>query len=253
MRRILALCVLALALPALVHAASNPVVAAVKKTTRAESSTFRLDVTTTVAGQKVRMTGTGAQRGADAKLSIRTSAQGVDLRFDAVLVREDGSYVMYMRSPAFQAQLPAGKSWLRLDLGKEANKLGIDFTSLVSSSQTFAPLEAGIVSTRRVGRQTVAGRSTTHYRAVVDVKKAARAVPSYGKQVTAIERATGVRLGRANYDVWVGGDGRIGRLRFGMPTSLGGVRGRSVSTITYLSFDQPVSIAAPPRAQVARP
>lgn len=164
-----------------------------------------------------------------------------------------GSYVMYMRSPAFQSQLPAGKKWLRLDLSKQAATVGVDFTSLLSASQSFAPLEKGLVSTTRIGREQVAGRSTTRYRTVPDVKRAARAVPAYGKQVAAIERATGVRFGRVPYDVWIAGDGRIRRVRFSTPTAVGNDRGTAVQTITFLAYDTPVTIGAPPRAQVFSP
>ena len=249
-RRLLAVLLVALALPALVHAASNPVVTAVKRTATAKSATFEMSIATVVAGRRSTMTGAGAQRGNDAKLTLRTRAGGAAVRIDAILLQEGGRHVMYLRSPAFQAQLPPGKSWLRMDLTKQAGNLGVDFSSLLSSSQSFAPLEKGIVSTTRVGRDVVAGRSTTHYRALVDIQRAARAVPAYGKQVAAIERATGIRLGRTSYDVWVAGDGRIRRMRYSTPTAVSGVRGKAVSTLTFLAFDTPVSIKAPPRSQV---
>lgn len=253
MRRLLLACTVALALPALVHAASSPVVAAAKRTATAKSLTFQMAVTTSAGGQRTTMTGSGALRGTSVKMSLRTRAQGVAFRMDAVLVNERGSYVMYMRSPAFQAQLPPGKSWVRVDLTKQAASLGIDFSSLLSPSQAFAPLEKGLVSTTRVGREVVADRPTTRYRAVIDVKRAARAVPAYGKQVAAIERATGITFGRVPYDVWIGGDGRIRRVRFSTPTAAGGVRGSAVQTITFLAYDTPVTITAPPRAQVFSP
>jgi outer membrane lipoprotein-sorting protein len=250
MRRLLAACVLALALPALVQAASNPVVAATKRTARAGSVTFQMTVTTTVAGQQATMTGSGVQKGNDARLSMKMKSAGLVTRIDAILIEEGGRYVMYMRSPVLQAQLPRGKTWVRLDLSKQAASLGVDFSSLVSASETFGPLETGLVSTTRVGRDVVAGRSTTHYRAVVDIKRAARAVPAYGRQVAAIESATGIRLGRVPYHVWIGGDGRIHRLRYSMPTIAGG---HAVQTMTFLSFDEPVSITAPPRSKVVTP
>jgi hypothetical protein len=253
MRRLVAVCLVALALPALVHAASNPVVAAAKKTATAKSSTFTMSVTTSVGGQLATMTGSGAQRGTDVKLTVRTRAAGVVVRFDALLLQEGGAYVMYMRSPAFRAQLPKGKTWLRIDLAKQGASLGFDLSSLVSSSQTIAPLEKGLVSTTRVGSEVVAGRAATRYRALVDIKRAARALPAYGKQIAAIERATGIRLGRTSYDVWVAGDGRIRRVRYSTPTAVGGVRGTAASTLTFLTFDTPVSIMAPPRSQVVTP
>lgn len=172
---------------------------------------------------------------------------------DAIMLKEGGSYVIYLRSPAFSAQLPPGKSWLRVDLSRQAATLGIDFSGLLSTTQTFGPLEKGLVSTARIGRETVAGKPTTHYRAVIDVQRAARALPAYKKQVDALEKATGIRLGRTPYDVWVAGDGRIRRMRFSTPTAAGNARGTSVQTVTFLSFNEPVSIVAPPRAKVFAP
>jgi hypothetical protein len=250
MRRLIAVCVLALALPALVQAASNPVLAATERTSRAESVTFQMSSTTTVAGQHVTMSGSGVQKGNDAQLSMKMRSLSVTTRIDAILLEDGGRYVMYMRSPIFQSQLPKGKTWVRMDLSKQASSLGVDFSSLVGASQTFAPLEKGLVSTTRVGREVVAGSPATHYRAVIDIHRAARALPAYGRQVAAIERATGVRLGRIPYHVWVGVDGRVHRVRYAMP-SVGGVR--AVQTMTFVAFDRPVSIAAPPRAKVFSP
>lgn len=252
-RSLIAACSIALALPAFVQAAGGPVAEAAKRTATAKSLTFQMNITMAIPGQaKTTLTGSGAQRGTSVKMSMRTRGAAA-FRFDAVLLNEKGSYVMYMRSPAFQSQLPAGKRWLRLDLSKQAATVGVDVTSLLSASQSFAPLERGLVSTTRIGREQVAGRSTTRYRAVLDVKRAARAVPAYGKQIAAIERATGIRFGRVPYDVWIAGDGRIRRVRFSTPTAGGSDRGAAVQTITLLAFDTPVTITAPPRAQVFSP
>jgi hypothetical protein len=253
MRRLLIACAVVLALPVASWAADNPVVAAAKRTTAAKTSTFQMAFTMTVPGQgTATIAGTGAQRGSDVKMSLRMRSGGVSFRMDAVLVREGGAYVMYMRSPLFRSQLPRGKSWIRVNLSKQASTLGFDFSSLASVSQTLAPLEKGIVSTKRVGSEVVAGTATTRYRAIIDVRRAARAIPDYGKQIAALDRATGVRLGRVPWDVWVASDRRIRRLRFAMPTGEG-ARAKSTQSITFLSFNTPVTIAAPPRSHVLLP
>jgi hypothetical protein len=254
MRRLAVALIALLAAPVALHAATNPVVAASKRTAAVKSATLQMNVTTTIPGQgRIVMTGTGAQSGPNVRLSMRTRAAGETIPMDAIMLKEGGSYVIYLRSPAFSAQLPPGKSWLRVDLSKQAATLGIDFSGLLSTTQTFAPLEKGLVSTTRIGRETVAGKPTTHYRAVIDVQRAARALPAYRKQVEALEKATGIRLGRTPYHVWVAGDGRIRRMRFSTPTAAGNARGKSVQTVTFLSFNEPVSIVAPPRAKVFAP
>lgn len=252
MRRLLALSLLALALPVAAQSAPNPIVAAAQRSASARSSTFAVTSTTAIAGKAATtVTGSGTQRGKAARISMTTRVAGKTLDFDAVLLHERGAYLMYVRSPALQAQLPPGKTWWRLDLSKGMAALGIDFTSLMDTSQNLAPLEHGIVATKRLGNEMVAGRPTSHYRAVLDVRRAARALPAYGEQIAAFERATGIHLTRSTYHVWIGGDGRIRRMRVTTPTVIGGTRGTTVQTMTFLSYDVPGRIAAPPAAQVS--
>ena len=252
MRRLALPLVLTVAMlaPAAAHA-GNPVVSAAKRSSTATSTKLDIRMATSVPGvARTVLVGTGATSGRSVRLSVTTTVAGRAVPLDAIGLMEHGSFVMYMRSPVLAAQLPTGKSWVRIDLQAQGANAGIDFGSLIGQSETLAPLAHGLVSTTRVARERVAGRATTHYRAVVDLHRAARAVPAYGKQLAAVERATGVRLGRVTQDVWVGNDGRIRRLRSSTPTSVQGARGMSVQTVTYLSYDVPVSIAAPPSTQV---
>lgn len=242
--------VLAALVATAVAQAENPVVAAVKRSSGAHSSLLDLQVTTSAAGQSVVLKGTGATRGTDVKVSMQVGAGAAASKIDMIMVREPSGLVMYMRTPALATQLPKGKTWLRVDFEKEAAKLGLDFSGILDESQTLGPLQRGLVSTSRLGRETIAGKSTTHYRAIVDVHRAAAALPSYAKQVRAIEKATGTRLGRTTQDVWVGTDGRIRRIRSSTPTVVSGAAATSVQTMTFRAYDVPVSISAPPRAQV---
>ena len=114
----------------------------------------------------------------------------------------------------------------------------------------FDPLLAALSPTaalRRATRLADTGRLTPAFQLYA---RAARAVPAYGKQLDTVERATGVRLGRVTQDVWVGADGRIRRLRTVTPTTFQGARASTVQTLTFLAYDVPVAIAAPPAAQV---
>lgn len=230
--------------------AENPVVSAVKRSSDARSSLVAMQVTTSAGGKSVVMTGTGAVHGTDVKFSMKIGAGAAASRMDMIMVREPSGYVMYMRTPALKTQLPAGKTWLRVDFEKEAAKLGLDFSAILDTSQTLGPLQSGLVSTSRLGRETVAGKPATHYRAVVDLHRAAAAIPSYAKQIRAIEKATGTRLGRTTQDVWVGTDGRVRRIRSSTPTVVAGTAATSVQTMTFRAYDVPVAISAPPRTQV---
>ena len=254
MRRLALALVALLAFAVTAQAATNPVVTAVKRTADVRSSKLRMTVTTAGGGVRQTMTGTGAQSGGSVSLSLRTTAGGPPLTIDALLLEQNGSYVMFMRSPAFSSQLPAGKKWMKIDLSLQAANAGIDFPSLVDTARTLAPLEKGLVSTKRLGRDTVAGKAATHYRAVVDLQRAARAIPAYAKQIATVQKATGLKLGRTIQHVWVGTDGRVRQIRSSTPTVVqGGVRGTATQTITFLAFDVPVTITAPPPAQVFSP
>jgi hypothetical protein len=253
-RRLVLALVALLALAVSAQAATNPVVGAVKRTSDVRSSKLRMTVTIAGGGVRQTMTGTGAQSGGNVSLSMKTSVGGRSVPIDARLIEQQGSYVMFIRSPAFTSQLPPGKTWVRIGLAAQAANAGIDFSSLVDIAQTLGPLEKGLVSTKSLGRETVAGRPATHYRAVVDLQRAARAIPAYGKQIAAVERATGLKLGRTTQHVWVGGDGRVRQVRSSTPTVVqSGVRGTATQTITFLAYDVPVRIVAPPAAQVVTP
>lgn len=252
MRRLALALTAALLVPAGAHAA-NPVLSAAKRSSTAKSTKLQLRMTTRIPGNAgTVLSGIGATSGTSVTLRVTTTVAGRRVPMDAVGLVEGGAYVMYIRSPVLGAQLPRGKTWVRNDLQAQGAQAGLDFGSLVGQSETLAPLAHGLVSTKLIERVRVAGLPAAHYRAVVDLRRAARAVPAYGKQLAAVERATGVRLGRVTQDVWVGTDGRIRRLRTTTPTVAGGARGTTVQTMTFLAYDIPISIVAPPAARVFR-
>jgi len=230
--------------------AANPVIAAAKRTADARSSVFDMQKNVEAGGQKVAVIATGAMRGQDsAKLTMRTTGPGANTAIDMRMLREAGRLVMYMRSPTFGTALPKGKTWMRVDLDLAAAKLGLDVSELLQTSRTLGPLEHGIVSTTRVGTAAVAGKATTRYKVVIDTKRAAKAVPAFANQLRTIERA-GVRLPRLTENVWIGADGRITRVGLSFPLVQQGVPVRSSMTMTFRAYDVPVSVSAPPRAQV---
>jgi hypothetical protein len=223
--------------------AANPVLSAAKKSSTAESTKLQIQMTTNIPGKATTvLSGSGATSGRNVTLDVSTTVAGQRIPMNAIGVVENGSYVMYMRSPVFST-LPQGKSWLRIDLQAQGANVGLDFGSLIGQAETLAPL----------ARERVVGRQTTRYRAVVDLRRAARAVPAYRKQLESVEQATGVRLGRVTQDVWVGADGRIRRLRTTTPTAVQGARATTVQTVTFLAYDVPVAINVPPASKVFDP
>lgn len=256
MRSLLAAVALALLLAPAAASSSqaNPVLAAAKRSEAARSSTLTIDAVTSVTGSgSFRFSGTGAQKGTSVRMNVVGTSGGRRFTMSVVGLSERGSYVMYMRSSLFTSLLPPGKSWLRIDVEREGAKLGIDFSSLLGSSQSTTLLEDGLVSWKRLGTGVVAGQSATRYRVVVDYRKAAAKNPHYAKQLAAVERAAGVRLARGTQDVWIGRDGRFRRIRFTTPTAAGGARATTTQTMTVTGYDMPVSIEAPKRSATYSP
>ncbi|HWL64902.1 MAG TPA: hypothetical protein VNP73_02915, partial [Actinomycetota bacterium] len=86
-------------------------------------------------------------------------------------------FVMYMRLPTLQQVLPAGKTWVKLDLAKMSEQAGIDFEQLAQMGQNN-PAQGleylqGATDIQELGSDEVRGVSTTHYSGVIDMDKLA--------------------------------------------------------------------------------
>lgn len=95
---------------------------------------------------------------------------------------QDGD-VMYMRLPAVSGELPDGKTWVRVDLRKDGESKGFDFSELEQFTNNdprkaldFLRAASGEIET--VGSETLRGTLTTHYRATVDLREYERLVPA---------------------------------------------------------------------------
>jgi hypothetical protein len=142
-------------------------------------------------------------------------------------------WTIYMSSPLFSRFLPAGKTWMSLNMKKATKALGVDITSFSSQSpgQTLEQLKSS-GSVARVGRAQINGALTTHYRATVDVSK----VPNGDK----IVKLTGVKY--EPVEVWVGRDGLVRRVQmsYSAPAS-GGLK----MQMDFSHYGEPVYVEVP--------
>jgi hypothetical protein len=157
-------------------------------------------------------------------------------------------------------QMPAGKSWVKVDLAAAGRSIGVDVNALSQSqagdpSQTLAYLRGASGDVTRVGTEDVRGTQTTHYRAVLDLNKAADQSPGAREAIKSAINALGSSKQPA--DVWVDAQGRLRRMRYivdlskskvaastpGVPTSL-------TFTLELFDFGVPVQAAVPPPDQV---
>jgi hypothetical protein len=154
------------------------------------------------------------------------SAGGLNGAIDAV---SSGS-TAYLKSDLLSAFLPAGKTWVKLDLAKTATTQGIDIASFLSQDPTKALVQLqNLRNVTKVGEVQLGGETTSHYRAGIDVSK--------------LKGAARGETGR--YDVWIGEDGYVHRVKASLTT------GGETSTVTtdLSSFGEDVSVDLPKPAE----
>ncbi len=224
---------------------ANPIAQAASNTSRAGSVKLEFGISgkgVKGGGRGVFDTGTTGS----GRLSMTVEGTGGATTVDTIV---DGT-VLYMRSPVFQQVIPAGKEWVRLDLAQLAKQQGVDLGSLVDSNPTpngaLAYLQGSTGKVRDLGKEKVKGVETTHYRATIDLERAAqRAKGSTRQSIRRVIDVAGVK--RLPVDVWVGDDGYVRKVTYRQHS------GRTQSakiTMELYDFGSPVTITPPPAAAV---
>lgn len=220
------------------------------KTNEAKTARLAFTVTTSLpGGQTQTVSGEGAADFAAQKVRMTIGAGGQ--KIDMVVV----GTTIYMRLPAGQRPQP-GKPWLKLDvaaLGK-ASGSGLGGLSQGAGSdptQALALLKGVSSDIREVGAEQVRDADTTHYRATIDLQKAAEQQGAAKKQVARFLEQAEVRSVPA--DVWVDGEGRLRKMRYDMKLKPSGAQGTITvrSTVEMFDFGTTVTVAGPPASQVA--
>jgi hypothetical protein len=111
-------------------------------------------------------------------------------------------------------------------------------------------------SLRNLGAATVRGVPTVHYRAVIDLAKAAKNAPA---ALRAAVRKSDARLiemlgtDRMPMDVWIGRDRLVRRIayRVSVPVAATGGTMAMDMRLDFFDFGVPVHVTAPPARQVA--
>jgi hypothetical protein len=202
---------------------------AAHKSASASSVHMKLKGSVGVSGQSVILNGAGDFdfQHHDGSFQLDFNAGGLGGSVDAVIQGAD----LYVRSPLFSDALPKGKSWLRLDLAKQAKAQGLDLTRLAAQNpaQTLARL-ASLGDVKDLGAEQVDGVDTTHYR-------------GHFAKVTATQSA-------GPFDVWVGkDDGYVRRVQFA--TAAAGSATRSLITMNLSDFGKDVTVTVPSAAETA--
>lgn len=167
--------------------------------------------------------------------------------------------VFYMRSALFAQFLPAGKQWIKFNLAALLRQRGINPTLLSSAqsdpSQYLEYLKAISGRVQNLGTEQIGTVPTTHYRAVSDLGRYARAFPARRRAavrqgLTKLEQLTGAE--RIPMDVWVDSRHLIRQMRIDLalkPSAAIPSGMNEVVTIDMFNFGPKQAVTVPPAGQ----
>ena len=229
--------------------AIDPVAAAASKT--ADAGSFRFSFSFSLgAGDKQQpaLAGSGAYDASARRLQA-TLTLGKDT-LDGIL--DVGTATVYAKPPTGKAQLPAGKTWMKLDLGAAAKQAGVDLGTITSAQLDPGKLvgvlkQAG--TSTKVGTEQVGGVETTHYRVTIDPKTALAKSGATAKQKQQAQQALQF-LGDSTFplDVWVDGAGLLRRVA--LDFGAGGLLSLKAQ-LDLTDYGADVHVDLPPADQVA--
>lgn len=163
---------------------------------------------------------------------------------------------MYIGGGAEMAKEMDGKTWMKFDLsgsdaGKELDQLG-STSQAEQNPAAESTFLTGAKDVKKVGSEKVDGVETTHYTGTVTLaglraslkKEDAETRERREKSVKQYEK---MGIDKLTMDMWVDGDDRTKQFRMKGDAD----KGPLDMTITFLDYNKPVEIKAPPAKDVA--
>jgi hypothetical protein len=234
------------------------VAAAAERAREAGSARVALTVESQLPAGQLTLSGDGtfdfeARRGT---LTLTTSGTGQAGQAAAAMGTTETIYdglVVYMRMPIFEQVLPAGKSWVRMDLKALGEEMGIDFQQLSQIGQNN-PAQGldylnGVSDVEEVDSDAVRGTSTTHYSGTLDFEKLARDLPA--ESAAAVRKVSELSgISQAPIDVWIDDDGLPRRMRYSFAnpraTDASPAVGGMTMTMEFFDYGTDVQVEVPP-------
>ena len=172
---------------------------------------------------------------------------------------QDGD-VVYMRFPVLSSELPAGKSWVRLDVGQALEEQGFNFSELQELTgndprKMLDFLRAASDEIETVGTEELRGVRTTHYRATVNLAEYDKLVPADKQEELRTmlgEMIEQTGLGEMPVDVWLDDFGLVRRFDLSLSATQPGTTDAVEARMTFELYDygKEVDVEPPPAAEV---
>jgi hypothetical protein len=167
------------------------------------------------------------------------------------------SAALYIGSPLFAGKLPGGAHWMKLDIARFGQALGIDLQSLTGGesnpAQFLEYLKASGGTVTPVGHELVRGVPTTHYRGTIDLRKVADVLPGANRaQVHAALAKVIAQIGASGLpvDVWVDSARLVRRMVIVISAPAGGQNLRMQMNVELFGFGPTPAVTAPAQGDV---
>jgi hypothetical protein len=238
----------------------DPVAGAATKSQQTGSAKVTMAIAVEADGTTYSVTGAGAfarDRGEMTfdmarllKLAGLPSSAGGDVKL--LYLPEDGDSVVYLQLPFLTGELTGGKTWIRVDLQKAAKALGFDLSDLLGpTNQNPGDLLDMLRASSQldeVGKDTIDGTPTTHYKGTLDLEQAAK-LKGISAETVARLKAAGAPT-EVPVEVWVGDDGLVRQLRMVEDMASAGKKTNASVTVGFTDYGTDVSVDAPPADEV---
>ncbi|MER6527674.1 LppX_LprAFG lipoprotein [Streptomyces sp. NPDC001508] len=164
---------------------------------------------------------------------------------------------MYIGGNAEMAKEMDGKSWIKFDMsalggdsGRAMDQLGAgEAGKNPAADSTFL---TGSKDVKKVGTETVDGVETTHYKGTVSLDDLRTTLKDKDKEArerreTSIEQYEKMGLDSMTMDMWIDGEHHTKQFRMRGDAQ----KGPLDMTITFLDYNKPVKVTAPPAKDTA--
>lgn len=239
-------------------------------TKTANVKSYRVSTITTMelpsTARKVTFRGTGAYdpNGRRGRLELDLSdlnqvlgPEGSPYNFGHVQMIMAGTS-MYMRIPFLKQAEPSLKPWIKIDLERAGQAQGLDFSSFLQFGQGGDPTQtlqylraAGKVE--KVGGEQVRGVATTHYKAIVDLRKVADKAPAKDRDALrrSIDRLITITGQKTlPVEIWIDRDGLVRRESSRQQLLVQSEKTQLASTMELYDFGAPVAAPVPSKSIV---
>ncbi|MEU1872002.1 DUF1396 domain-containing protein [Streptomyces sp. NPDC019793] len=214
---------------------------------------------------RYRMTGKAPEEGrikAEAEMQIKPTL-AMSMKMTALDQGADGTAeirlvdkALYIGGGPEAAKEMDGKSWIKFDMSamgadEELNQLG-SASQADKNPATESTFLTGAKDVEKVGSETVDGVKTTHYKGTVTLADLEKSIgdedkATQEKRQKSLEQYEKIGLDKLTMDMWVDGDDQTKQFRMRGQAD----KGPLDMTITFLGFNEPVKVTAPPAAETA--